>query len=45
VRKKQMAALMDYLNNGGGVVVYNAKSDPGIARSESLLLLNATALK
>lgn len=30
------AALMDYLNNGGGVVLYNAKSDPGISVSEKV---------
>ena len=34
--KETDTALMDYLNNGGGVVVYNAKSDPGIAKSELL---------
>jgi len=29
-------AFMDYLTNGGGVVVFNSKSDPGQAISESI---------
>ena len=31
-------ALMDYLNNGGGIVVFNSKSDPGEAVSESVTI-------
>jgi type 1 glutamine amidotransferase len=34
--EKTNAALMDYLNNGGGIVVYNTQSDPGGAISDSI---------
>jgi type 1 glutamine amidotransferase len=34
--EKTNAAFKDYVNNGGGVVVYNSKSDPGGAVSDSI---------
>ena len=34
--EKTNAALMDFVNNGGGIVVYNSKSDPGEARPDSV---------
>ena len=36
--EKTNAALMDFVNNGGGIVVYNSKSDPGEARPDSVTL-------
>jgi type 1 glutamine amidotransferase len=36
--KKTDAALMDFLNNGGGIVVYNTKSDPGGVVSDSITI-------
>jgi type 1 glutamine amidotransferase len=34
--EKTNAALMDFVNNGGGIVVYNSKSDPGEAKPDSV---------
>ena len=34
--EKTNKALMDYINKGGGVVVYNTKSDPGEAAPDSV---------
>ena len=36
--KESDDAFMDFLNNGGGVVVYNSKSDPGEAIAESVTM-------
>jgi type 1 glutamine amidotransferase len=34
--EKTNSAMTEYLNNGGGIVVYNTKSDPGGAISDSV---------
>jgi hypothetical protein len=36
--EKTNAALMDYVNKGGGVVVYNTTSDPGTPTSDSVTI-------